>query len=101
MKAIQTVIDHMHDTLEEAKEYYADYIMYKDHFPKVANTAIEMAQTHMNLYMKWHDVVVSLINDYKMKQGEIPAAMKELYDFEHKKLMEKYDHLNFKIKNKI
>lgn len=101
MKVIKVIIDHMNDTLKEARDYYKDYVMYKDEFPKVAQTAIEMAQNHMNLYMRWHDVVVNLINDYKIKKGEIPPQMKELYDYEHRRLTEYYEELNFKIRNKI
>ena len=99
MKAIQIVIDHMNDTLEEAEEYYRDYVIFKEHHPKVASTALEMAQTHLGLYNRWHEVIVSLINEHKMKSGEIPKTMQELYDYEHKKLIEEYDELNYKIKN--
>ena len=99
MKAIQIIIDHMNDTLEEAYEYYKDYTIFKDDYPKMASTAVEMAQTHLNLYLKWHEVVVSMINDYKTKSGELPATMKSLYDYEHKKLVEEYDELSYKIKN--
>lgn len=99
MKAIRTIIDHMNDTLDEAHDYYKDYVMYKDDFPKVANTSLEMAQTHLMLYNKWHEVVVSLISDYKMKNGEVPKVMQELYDYEHKKIVEEYDEIAYKIKN--
>jgi hypothetical protein len=101
MKAIQVVISHLHDTLEEAHEYYRDFVIFKDSFPKVANTALEMAQTHLNLYNKWHEVVVYLINDYKSKGNEIPPVMKSMYDYEHQKLVEEYDELSYKIKNKL
>ena len=101
MKVMQVIIDHMNDTLKEANEYYRDYIVFKDSYPRVAQTSIEMAQTHMSLYNKWHDVIVYIINEYKTKNGELPPVMKELYDYEHKKLIEEYDELNFKIRNKM
>lgn len=99
MRAIKIIIDHMDDTLEEAQEYYRDFMIFKDHYPKMATTALEMAQTHLNLYLKWHEVVVSMINDYKTKNADIPATMKTLYDYEHQKLVEEYDELSYKIKN--
>ena len=99
MKAIKVIIDHMDDTLEEAHEYYRDYVLFKEEHPRVANTALEMAQTHLNLYTKWHEVVTYLINEHKMKEKEIPKTMQELYDFEHKKLIEEFDELSYKIRN--
>lgn len=101
MKEIQVIISHMHDTLEEAHEYYRDYIMFKEKSPKMAQTALEMAQTHLNLYIKWHDVVVYIINDYKSKGEKIPEVMQAIFDFEHEKLVEEYDELFYKVKNKI
>ena len=98
MKAIQIVIDHMNDTLEEAHEYYRDYIIFKESVPKVASTSLEMAKTHLSLYMKWHEVVVSLINEYKEKGHMVPPTMQSLYDYEHKKLIEEYEELSYKIK---
>ena len=99
MKVIKVIIDHMNDTLEEAHEYYRDFVIFKDEFPKMAQTSLEMANTHLNLYLKWHEVVVNMINDYKTKNSEIPATMKAIYDYEHKKLVEDYEELNYKVKN--
>ena len=99
MRVMKIVIDHMSDTLEEAQTYYRDYIIYKESYPKMANAALEMSQIHLSLYTKWHDVVVTLINEYKMKHGDVPKTMQEIYDYEHKKLVEEYDSLNYKIKN--
>ena len=99
MKAIQVVIEHMNDTLKEANEYYRDYVMFKESQPKVAQLCIEMAQTHLNLYNKWHEVVVYIINEHKEKGNEIPKTMQEIYDYKHKKLVEEYDALNFKVRN--
>ena len=58
-----------------------------------------MAQTHLNLYNKWHEVVVYLINEHKEKGNEVPKTMQEIYDYKHKKLVDEYDMLNYKIKN--
>lgn len=99
MKAIQVVIEHMNDTLKEANEYYRDYVMFKESQPKVAQLCIEMAQTHLSLYNKWHELIVYIINEYKEKGNEIPKTMQEIYDYKHKKLVEEYDALNFKVRN--
>jgi hypothetical protein len=98
MKAIQVIIDHMNDTLAEADDYYRDYVIFKDTAPKLASTSLEMAKTHLTLYTKWHEVVVSMINEYKEKGNTVPAIMQSLYDYEHKKLIEEYDELSYKIK---
>lgn len=101
MKVIQIIMSHMEDTLEEAHEYYRDYVIFKESQPKMAQTALEMAQTHLNLYTKWHDVVTSIINEQKTKGKEIPDNMKKIYEYEHERLVEEYDELSYKIRNKI
>lgn len=97
MKAIQIIVNHMDDTLDEANEYYKDYIIYKDEHPMLASTALDMAKTHLELYSKWHIVVTNMINEYKKTKGEPPETMKSLWNYKHEKLMEDYDKLKFKI----
>ena len=101
MRAIKVIIDHMHDTLEEAHEYYRDFIIFKESHPKLAQTSLDMAQTHLNLYAKWHEVCTYIIGEYKTKGKEIPNEMQKLYDYEHEKLVEEYDELSYKVRNKI
>lgn len=99
MEAIKKIIEHMDDTLAEADEYYTDYIMYKDYQPKLSSTALEMAKVHLDLYMKWHNVVVSVINDYRTTKGDAPESMKAIWDYEHKRLTECYNKLKYKVAN--
>lgn len=89
----------MNDTLEEAHEYYRDYIIYKDEYPTLAATALDMAKTHLELYSKWHNVVVSMINEYKKTKGEPPTTMKEMWNYNHEKLMDEYAKLKYNIMN--
>lgn len=99
MKAIKTVVEHMNNTLDEACEYYDDYVKYLTDNPKISSVALEMAKTHLDLYNKWHNVVVNLINDYRAKNQDIPSEMLIIWDYEHKKLVKEYDELKFKIYN--
>ena len=97
MRVIKKIIEHLDNTLDEANEYYTDYVMYKDEYPKVSMTALEMAKVHLDLYSKWHQVIVSLINDYKVTSGEPPKEMMTIWNYEHEKLIEHYEDLKSKI----
>ena len=99
MKVIKKTIEHMDNTLDEAYEYYTDYVMYKDDYPKFATTALEMAKTHLDLYNKWHQVVVSAISDYRAKSGEPPKEMSIIWNYEHERLVKQYEDLKSKINN--
>lgn len=99
MKSLNVIIEHMDDTLEEAHDYFRDYIIYKDDVPSLATTALEMAKTHLELYCKWHNVATTIIDNYKKIKGEAPEYMKSLWNFKHEKLMEEYHELKYKIMN--
>lgn len=89
----------MDDTLNEAHEYYSEYIIYKDEEPKLANLFIELAKDHLDIYLKLHNNVVSLINDYKQKNGDAPNTMKEMWKYQHTKLTNEYEELKYKLYN--
>lgn len=99
MQAIKTIICHMNDTLEEAEVYYRDYIRYKDDVPKLANTAIDMAKAHLELYMKWHSTVALIISEYRSTNGEPPAEMKAIWNYEHERLTDQFNELKYKVQN--
>lgn len=98
MIVIKKIIEHMRNTLEEAQDYYEDFILYKEEHPKIAQYALDMAKAHVEMYNKWHDAVVSLISEYKQKNNkEVPIEMKAIWDFEHSILVKDFDELRYKI----
>ena len=97
MKVIKKIIEHMDDSLDEAYDYYMDYVLYKEEHPKYANLSLELARTHMDLYNRLHQVVVNSINDYKVTSGEPPKEMLVIWNYEHERLVEEYENLKSKI----
>jgi hypothetical protein len=98
MLAMKIAIDHANATLDEAKEYYKDYIMFKDTAPKMASTSLDMAKIHANqLYPRWHEVIIGLKSDYVNQGKTIPSDMKKLYEYEHQNLVEEYDEIKYRI----
>ena len=69
--------------LEDSKED----IGIEEYFDKGGVTIIE-----------WADMIKDILPEERL---EIPPQMKELYDYEHRRLTEYYEELNFKIRNKI
>jgi len=94
MRLIQKIVHHMYDTLGEVESYYTDYLDYKDTYPEAASVALEMANTHLKLYMKWHEAVKALI---KKSGTEVPQTMLDIWAYEHKRLQEEYDEYKYKL----
>jgi len=97
MRLVQKIVHHMYDTLGEVESYYNDYLDYKDTYPKAASVALDMANTHLKLYMKWHETVKTLVTEKQNKDPNIPQSMLDMWKYEHKKLQEIYDEYKYKL----
>ena len=89
MKLIEKLSEMIDDELEGACEYAQEALMYKDERPELANMFFKMSQTEMEHMQSLHKAVVGVINEYKSKNGEPPENMMAIYDYVHKKQIEK------------
>ena len=88
MKIIECLSNYIEEEIHDSEKYIEKALMIKDSYPEVAELlnmlSIEEVK-HMNLL---HNAVVKLIEEYKKKEGEPPAAMKAIYDYLHKKYID-------------
>jgi hypothetical protein len=64
-------------------------LRYKDEFPMVAKTFYELSLQEMNHMEMLHNDVKDLIEKHRREHGEPPAAMMAVYEYLHKKDIEK------------
>ena len=87
MKVIAKLIDMMHDELEGAEEYAMCALKYKAEHPKLAQRLNELAGVELQHLKILHSEVERLIEDYRSKEGETPADMLAVYNYEHEKMI--------------
>ena len=96
MLVIKKACDEMKELLYEAKERVELAIYCKSDYPMLASTYIELANSCLTNVDKLHSAVVDLIEKEKAK-SDTPQAMLELWKYEHKVYVEKYEKAKLKI----
>ena len=89
MKIIEDLCEMIDEEIAGAKNYAKYASMYKDENPTMGDMFIRLADEEMKHMMVLHNQVVTLIDDYKRKNGEPPEAMKAVYDILHKRHIDK------------
>ena len=90
MKIIEKISEFIDDEICGVKDYAKMAIELKSDYPMIAETFYDMSKEeakHMNLL---HEMVVKIISKYREENGEPPADMLAVYDYLHKKSMDKY-----------
>ena len=89
MKLIETLSNKIEEELCDAKSYVEMAIEYRENYPEMSRTLYNIStqeMEHMNLL---HGEVTQLIKKYRETNGEPPADMMAVYDYLHKKQIEK------------
>ena len=89
MKIIIKLVDLIDDELCGAKEYIKLASRESSEHPGLANTFASLAEAEMGHVKALHDEVSKLIDEVREKEGEPPAEMLAVYDYEHKKQIDK------------
>lgn len=89
MKIIELLSDRVGDELNDACTYAKLALEYKDTDPELAVLFHKLSGEEMSHMELLHKQVVSHIESYKKIKGEAPEGMKTLYDFVHKREIEK------------
>ena len=95
MKIIQEIEDHIHEELKDSKCYIKNALKYKVENPKLADMYYQLSLDAMSSVDKLHKMVVTLIEEYRNKNGEPPKEMLAVYNYLHEKEINKAN----KVKN--
>ena len=87
MQIIAKLVEMMQDEIEGAENYALCAIKYKSEYPKLAQRLNELAGVELQHLKILHGEVERLIEDYRSKDGEPPADMLAVYNFEHEKMI--------------
>lgn len=83
------------DELNDAEKYAKCALKEKEERPSLAQTFYSLATDEMKHMNMLHDETVKIINEYKAQGNEVPVEMSAVYDYLHKKQMERA--INIKI----
>ena len=89
MKIMKLIEEHIGDEIHDMKEYAKLAVEYKDECPELAELFYNLSteeKHHMGLL---HEKAVSEIEKYRKNHGEPPKEMLAVYDYIHRKHIEK------------
>lgn len=88
MKVIAKVVDLIGEELCDAKKYIKLAERYREH-GSLSECFATLSEAEMGHVRKLHDEVEKLIAEVRERDGEPPAEMLAIYNYEHKKQIEK------------
>ena len=89
MKLIEKLSEKISEEIHDAKCYVKMAMEYRDEYPDMARTLYGISLEEMDHMSRLHNVVVDIIEKYRKTNGEPPASMLAVYDYLHKKQIDK------------
>ena len=85
MKIIEKLSNMIEDEMNDAEKYAKCALKYKDERPSLGQTFHALSIDEMKHKDMLHDEVVKIINEFRASGTEVPADMQAVYDYLHKK----------------
>lgn len=93
MKLISKLSDMIEEELNDAEKYIRCAIDNKDEHPALAQTFARISGEEIGHVNLLHDQVTVLIAEYQKDHGDPPERMKGIYDYLHKKHIDKANEI--------
>lgn len=85
MEVIRELSEKIEEELSDANKYIKCALRHRDDDPKLAQTYYTLSLEEMKHMNMLHEEVKRIIAEYRAKNGEPPAVMLALYNYEHEK----------------
>ena len=89
MKLIEKLSEKISEEISDGRCYVKMALEYKDEYPDMARTLYEISTEEIDHMNMLHSTVVNLIEEYRRTNGDPPASMLAVYEYLHKKQIEK------------
>lgn len=89
MKIIKVLSEKIEEEVCDAKAYVKMAIEYKEEYPELSRDLYNLSMQEMDHMHILHNDVTELIRRYRETNGEPPADMMAVYDYLHKKQIDK------------
>ena len=89
MKLIQRISEHIEDEIGDSKMYAKWALEEKDSNSSLADVLYTLSQEEAKHANMLHNEVVRIIEAYRREHGDPPAEMMAVYDYLHKKAIDK------------
>ena len=93
MQIIKCIVEMIDDELEGAENYAVSAIKWHTDHKKTADEFIKLAEVEMTHVKALHTEVTRLIEEKRAKDGEPPAPMMAIYQYEHEKQTTRAAHI--------
>lgn len=93
MRIIAKLSDMIEEELSDAEKYIRCAIDMKDEYPELAATFHKLSVEEMGHVDMLHKQVVVLIDAYRKEHGNPPDKMQGIYDYLHKKHIDKANEI--------
>ena len=88
MRLLKGLIEHIREEAEDVHAYAEEAIRVREEDPPLATVYAELAREEMSHAERLHKVAVDLIERAHRAGKNPPEVMKEIWDYEHKIMIE-------------